>query len=136
MRGRRAEYGPAMRATLVLVLVLALGGRARAGLRDPSAPGPFAVGVTTRTFVDASRGRTLVTEVWYPAVAAGRDATPRHGRFALVLAAHGNCGFRTNYEYLTTFLATHGFLVAAPDFPGFNKAVCDAGQPETGLVAE
>src|SRR5262249_41071364 len=32
---------------------------------DPSADGPFAVGVTTLTLVDATRGRTLVTEVWY-----------------------------------------------------------------------
>jgi len=135
MPGPRPEYGRGMRATIVIVAMLAAG-IARAGVRDPGAPGPFAVGVTTRTFVDAARGRTLVTEIWYPASRGGRDAPLRNGGFPLVLAAHGNCGFRTNYEYLTTFLATHGFLVAAPDFPGFNKGVCDAGQPETGLVAE
>ncbi len=36
---------------------------------DPAAPGPFQVGVMTVEFVDPTRegGRTLVTEIWYPA---------------------------------------------------------------------
>src|SRR5262245_5613173 len=88
---------------------------------DPSADGPFDVGVTTLTLVDATRGRTLVTEVWYPARTVGRDAVPRRGRYPLVLTAHGYCGFRTNYEYLTIALAARGFVVAAPDFPEFTK---------------
>src|SRR5581483_815490 len=67
--------------------------------------------------------------------ATGRDAPPRAGRFPLVLVAHGNCGFRTNYEYLTVPLAAEGFVVAAPDFPGFNKAVCDAGAGSIGDIA-
>src|SRR5262245_24978404 len=64
-----------------------------------------AVGGTPLTIVDTSRGRTLGTEVWYPAARAGRDAPMRRGRFPLVLIAHGFCGFRTNYEYLATHLA-------------------------------
>ena len=123
-----------MRTVAVLLWVLAVAAVPDARVVDPGAPGPFAVGTATRTFVDQARGRTLVTEIWYPAVADGRDARARHGRWPLVLLAHGNCGFRTNYVYLTAFLASHGFLVAAPDFPGFNKAVCDAGVPESGLV--
>jgi dienelactone hydrolase len=113
-----------MRRSFVLVVTLAAGVAGAAP--DPSAPGRFAVGVTTLTLVDTSRGRTLVTEAWYPARAAGRDARPRRGRHPLVLLAHGFCGFRTNYEYLTVSLASHGFLVAAPDFPGFNAAECQA----------
>jgi predicted dienelactone hydrolase len=46
-----------------------------------------------------------------------------------VLVAHGNCGFRTNYEYLTVTLASWGFMVAAPDFPTFNKTDCDNHVP-------
>lgn len=110
---------------LVGLALLALASTAGAADLDPSAAGPFAVGVTTLTFVDTSRGRTLVTEVWYPAEAPGRDEPIRRGRYPLVLMAHGNCGFRTNYEYLTVALAARGFLVAAPDFPGFNKIDCD-----------
>jgi predicted dienelactone hydrolase len=67
--------------------------------------------------------------VWYPADVAGRDTPPRHSRWHLVLVAHGSCGFRTNYEYLTVPLASRGFLVAAPDFPGFNKTDCDDHVP-------
>src|SRR5262249_43426195 len=69
--------------------------------------------------------RILPTEVWYPARYSGRDAPIRRGRFPLVLVAHGHCGLRTNYTYLTTHLASWGFVVAAPDFPGYNKAACD-----------
>jgi predicted dienelactone hydrolase len=116
---------------LVAVLALAaLALPARAAAVDPSADGRFPVGVTTLTFRDAARGRTLVTEVWYPAQAAGRDTAARRGTYPLVLVAHGHCGFRTNYEYLSMPLASWGFLVAAPDFPGINQADCDAGVPE------
>lgn len=120
-----------MRAAFALVVLLS---GVAAGY-DPGATGRFAVGSTTLTLVDAPRGRTLVTEVWYPAATAGRDVALRRGRFPLVLDAHGNCGFRTNYEYLTTHLASRGFVVAAPDFPGINRDACDAG-PETGLTIE
>jgi predicted dienelactone hydrolase len=126
----RTLQGILPRVTRLLSLaLLALAAGALAADLDPSADGPFAVGVRTVTFVDAARSRTLVTEVWYPADAAGRDATPRHGRWRLVLVAHGNCGFRTNYEYLTIPLASRGFLVAAPDFPGINQTDCDNHVP-------
>lgn len=115
-------------------LLAALSVPASAATVDPSGPGPFAVGVTTLTLVDAVRGRTLVTEVWYPADTAGRDTPVRRGRYTLILLAHGNCGFRTNYEYLTIPLASFGFVVAAPDFPGFNKTDCDAGVPPGDVV--
>ena len=49
--------------------------------------------------------------------------------------AHGLCGSRLNYEYLTTHLASHGFIVAAPDFPGLTDADCDPG-PVSGAVEE
>jgi predicted dienelactone hydrolase len=121
-----ARYATPMR-TGALLLVLLLGGAA------PTAAHP--VGVATLALEDAARGRRLVTEVWYPARATGRDAPPRAGRFPLVLVAHGHCGFRTNYQYLTVPLAGEGFVVAAPDFPGFNKAVCDAGAESIGDIA-
>src|SRR6185436_18311173 len=92
---------------------------------DPAAE-IHAVGSATLAFVDAARGdRTLETEVWYPATSDGRDAQLRRGRYPLVIVAHGNCGFRLNYEYLTVHLASRGFVVAAPDFPGVVKSDCD-----------
>jgi predicted dienelactone hydrolase len=126
----------AMRTGPALLLAIVVAGPAGAADLDPGRPGRFAVGVATLDLADASRSRRLVTEVWYPATAAGRDTPLARGRFPLVLVAHGHCGFRTNYEYLTVHLASWGFVVAAPDFPGFTKAVCDRGEPITGLAAE
>jgi dienelactone hydrolase len=113
---------------LARAAVLVLFGVAAARAGDPAAAGPFKVGVTTLTLVDASRGgRTLVTEVWYPARHDGRDAPARRGRHPLVLLAHGHCGSRLNYQVLTTQLASRGFVVAAPDFPQF---CLDTGIPD------
>jgi predicted dienelactone hydrolase len=81
-------------------------------------PGHLAVGVRTLDLFDASRGRKLTTEVWYPAKSAGRD-TPTQQHHQLVILVHGHCGSRTNYEYLTRTLAARGLIVAAPDVPSF-----------------
>ena len=121
---------------MALLALAALALPARGVGVDPSTDGPFTVGVTTLTFTDPARGRTLVTEVWYPAQAAGRDAPARRGRYPRVLVAHGYCGFRTNYEYLSVPLASWGFLVAAPDFPGINRADCDAGVPPGDVIGD
>jgi len=126
----------AVRAALALLLVTSIAaGVAAAGVADPSLPGRFPVGVATLVLPAPTLGRTFVAEVWYPAAHAGRDAPLRRGRFPLVVVVHGNCGFRTNYEYLTAALAAHGFTVAAPDMPGFVKAACDAGHDDAGEVA-
>ena len=125
-----------MRSRFALVLLLAVTAGVRAADIDPSVDGPFAVGSTTVVLTDTSRGRTLTTEVWYPADTAGRDVAVHPGRYRLVLVAHGNCGFRTNYEYLTVPLAGWGFVVAAPDFPGFNKADCDAHVPAGDIIGD
>lgn len=115
------------RASLLLVLV-ALAARVYAAA-DPAHAGKLAVGVTTVSAVDHSReDRTLPTEIWYPARSAGRDAEPLPKSYPLILMAHGFCGSRLNYEYLTTHLASWGFVVAAPDFTGVTQAACAAGQ--------
>jgi predicted dienelactone hydrolase len=110
---------------LLVLLALFVPALAAGAPPDPSGPGRFAVGVTSLTVVDDARGRSLVTEVWYPASGAGLA----RGRFPLVLLAHGSCGFRTNYEYLSEPLASFGFIVAAPDFPGVTRADCVNGLP-------
>ena len=79
-----ASYGAAVQVRFIAATLLALATSAVAA-RAPNAAGRFAVGSTTVTVLDASRaGRTLVTEVWYPAEAAGRDTQLRRGRFPLV----------------------------------------------------
>jgi alpha-beta hydrolase superfamily lysophospholipase len=48
-------------------------------------------------------------------VFVGTVPEPRSGRFPLVLFSHGYAGFRDQSTYLTTHLASWGFVVAAPD---------------------
>lgn len=111
---------------------------------EPGAVGPYAVGVTT--IETTSEGRTLPIEVWYPASLAGgapeeiyavmlgalklteipsglgasRDAPldPRGAPYPVVMFSHGNGGMRIQSIYLTEHLASHGFVVAAPDHVG------------------
>lgn len=99
-------------------------------LAAPAGAARFPVGVTTMTFTKTSvttgQPRVLDTVIWYPAVrrsgtadALGlRDATPRRGRFPLLVFSHGTCGLPTEASYLTTALAAEGFVVAAPPHPG------------------
>ena len=112
------------------------GGDPSAVVRDPAARGPWQVGVTTIEVSDpAWPTRDLLIELWYPAthaVDAERDqqlgielssvrgAAPDHrgGPFPLVGFSHGNQGVRFQSVYLTEHLASHGFVVVAPDHPG------------------
>ena len=136
---------------------------------DPSMRGPHPVGVRTVEIADPARpGRTLVTEIWYPAdpaaptspkvtyglsngdlaALAGDDsggyfallgmtagdsslleivetdavrdvamAAPDPSR-GLVLFSHGFRGIRYQSTFLTVWLASHGYVVAAPDHQG------------------
>ena len=114
--------------TAAALIVLALVTSAP-GTPDPTRPGTLAVGVTTGAAVDGTRAnRTLPTEIWYPARRTGRDVEPLARRYPLVLIAHGLCGSRLYYDYLAPHLASHGLIVAAPDFTGITRAACDAGQ--------
>lgn len=51
---------------------------------------------------------------------AVRDAEPRGGdtRFPIILFSHGSSGVRMQSNYLTVFLASHGYVVASPDHVG------------------
>lgn len=114
---------------------------------DPFIRGEFPVGVRTIELADDGKGYALTTEVWYPATeefrgrdlneqtrdrfkitelfpempqAAVRDAAPLAQKNPLVMYLHGGYGHRREATEICTFLASHGFTVAAPDFPGDN----------------
>jgi dienelactone hydrolase len=101
--------------------------------------------VRTIQIRDESRGgRRLEVELWYPAseafrgrdldeatrdrfsIAPGldavqnavRDADPADGRFPLLVQCHGANAHRRDKTELCTHLASHGYVVASPDFPG------------------
>jgi dienelactone hydrolase len=110
-----------------------------AELSTLSKRGPHAVGVTTLDVADPQDPvRRLPTDVWYPVDAAwlGSEAiceaphpfAQRHEAFVdapatggplpLVAFSHGNAGLRRQSTFLTTHLASHGFVVVAPDHSG------------------
>lgn len=124
-----------------LVSVAILGNSCPLGAPDQT--GPYAVGRTTITIVDADRDdRTMPVDVWYPAVDDGEtpfsvydllvsvivsdlalDNPPAaDGEFPLLVFSHGNAGIRFQSIFLQEHLASHGFIVAAPDHVGNTAA--------------
>lgn len=112
----------------------------------PASLGDDAVGVTQITVADPAGYRRLTTEVWYPAAArsdapdavyevqamgmvaarigsiahAHRDVAPLRGDGPrpVVLLSHGRGSTRFANASLAEVLASHGYVVAAPDHPG------------------
>lgn len=99
-------------------------------------PGPFPVSQFTLAIVDPSRptpangsvpaapGRALPTEVWSP---ASSGSAP----YPLIVFGHGLGGSRSSLSSLSEHLASHGFIVAAPDFP-----LSNGGAPGGPTIAD
>lgn len=64
----------------------------------------------------------------------GLPAAP--GRFPLVVFAHGFSGYRDQSTFLTSWLATWGFVVAAPDLLDHDLTAVLSGQDTTSLTAD
>ena len=127
---------------------------------DPFRRGPLPAGVRTVTGADATRGRRLRIEIWYPATEAYagqdtadvtrdtwsmgdvrfaqdavRNATPRAGPFPLVAFSHGSGGHRRQSTFLCTHLASHGYVVAAVDHVGNTTADMPAAPDRADIAA-
>lgn len=112
---------------------------------NPAEAGHFAVGRSTFTAVDDARDdRTLTFDVWYPVdpiddagpfsvydlIFAGIESdaaradvpVSRDGPFPLIVFSHGSNGIRFQSYFLMEALASHGFVVVAPDHAG-NTAI-------------
>ncbi len=84
-------------------------------------PGPYKTASIDTLFVDSSRptaanrdypgasDRSLATTLWYPQ--NSDDAHP------LVIHSHGFTSTRTDMSYVAELLASHGYVVAAADYP-------------------
>ena len=116
----------------------------------PQVAGPHAVGVVTQRVHDHERDRELEVEIWYPARTRGaarpavygvqalggtvarlrspldarRGAEPLRssGPRPLVLWSHGAASNRFANVSLAEVLASHGYVVAAPDHRGHTTA--------------
>lgn len=110
---------------------------------SPAEPGDHAVGRRTITLVDEARdGRELTVDIWYPADEGAAAAAPLSvysfipgveftaelaaadvpvddgGPFPFVVYSHGSGGQRFVASDNAELLASHGFVVAAPDHTG------------------
>ncbi len=98
--------------------------------------GPFGVGVTTFELVDTSRPtrangdfagteeRLLPVEAWYPAAPSATEPEVRDtdldaagSPYPIIVFGHGFSGIRRQSTGYTQHLASHGYIVVAPDFP-------------------
>lgn len=118
------------------------------------APGPWAVGYAgdTLTWADPVGGaaRTLRLAWWFPAAAPGdthptyaglwpsevawSDAAPAAGPFPLAVFSHGHQGYAENSSFLMEHLASHGWVVVAPDHLG--NTVFDGADRTAAIYAQ
>nr|AEM45109.1 hypothetical protein [uncultured organism] len=133
-------------ATLVAACSDSGSGSPPATSEDFLAPGPFAVSSTSVSLIDTSRAtppagtspgsstRVLPTDVYFPAqggepgaLVPGAALDSDGGPYPLILFAHGLFGARTNFQATLVHLASHGYVVAAADFPETNFGTIVAG---------
>ena len=93
------------------------------------APGPWAVGREQHELVDSRRPtdangdfagapvRRLPTRVWFPAAPGGEGNGRPAGPFPLIAYSHGFFSNSAEASYLAQYLASHGYVVVAADFP-------------------
>lgn len=105
-----------------------------------TAPGRYQVATREFTFVDSSRAtpangtyagapdRTLVTKVWFPSSDGTQAAT---GSFPVIAYAHGFLSGRDEAVDLKNHLASHGYVIVAPDFP-----LSNGGAPGGPTIAD
>lgn len=115
---------------------------------DVFSRGPYPVGVKTVRWVDSTRNRTLPVEIYYPATSAyaGKDLNPAtqdqysvdgdftgaaskkqsairdaeavREEFPVIIYAHGFAGNRREFNYLCTYITSHGYRVVSADHVG------------------
>ena len=135
-----------LRVLLLFVLAVAIGACGGSDPEPVDAPdllGPFAVGHTVFTPIDASRDdRSLLVDVWYPIDAEDAQDAPRttydlaagigldskvaleglpvsaRQNQTLLVFSHGYGGINTQSVDLMEALASHGFIVASPEHTG------------------
>ncbi len=99
----------------------------------PDALGPYGIGTADIT-ITGRTGVELVVQVWYPSWTTDKRAYSYLGAYSglaqdrpgpacdrarpLMAFSHGNTGVRWQSTFMTEYLASHGFVVVAPDHTG------------------
>ncbi|CAO5254643.1 Isoform II [Frankia sp. AgKG'84/4] len=80
----------------------------------------------------------LVGNIGIDSDVAVTGARPAPGPFPLVVFSHGSAGSRVQAAYLMEALASHGYVVAAPDHPGDTMVDFAAGraQPQIAMAVD
>lgn len=120
VESRATRLVAALSGTLALVATACSSGG------DEATPAPTPTTTTTtveletevveETFTDGERGRTLRTLIRYP---------PTGGPHPLVVFSHGLTARPETYTAITTEIAEHGYVVAAPEFPNTSGVADD-----------
>ena len=79
----------------------------------------YQIGRTQITFQDASRGnRSIQTEIYYPAVAAGNDVTIESGTYPVIVFGHGFVMAWDAYQNLWEEFVPRGYIMVFPRTEG------------------
>jgi predicted dienelactone hydrolase len=134
-------------ASVVLALVLCIP-LAASATKVPAPDGPFKVGV--RIMHARIDGRNAPFLVWYPAQKTGGkpypystniplqaylDAAPDRSQapYPLVLFSHGMGGCAAQHVFINENLASHGYVVVAPDYREAAMCHIEGGQEISGM---
>ncbi|WP_392408566.1 alpha/beta hydrolase [Chlorogloeopsis fritschii PCC 9212] len=78
-------------------------------LPDLTSQGRFGFTKQTLKFFEPARARVLVTDIYLPNIAT---------KVPVILISHGLGTDSSNFQYLATHLASYGFAVVVPNYPG------------------
>jgi dienelactone hydrolase len=103
-----------IRCAMLLILLSFLSGSAEESY-DPASPGPFKTQrQELETLKDDSRdGRLVQTRITAP---------DGKGPFPLIIMSHGNGGNWSSHQHIADHLASHGYIVLAPNHPASDTA--------------
>ena len=79
---------------------------------------PYLIGSRTITFFDAGRSRNIETNIYYPGLTAGTNATVVDGAFPVLVIGHGFVMTPNAYANLWEHFVPRGYIVALPTTEG------------------
>ena len=79
----------------------------------------YNIGKQTITFTDASRGnRNIETDIFYPAITNGNNASIINEKFPVIIMGHGFVMTVNSYENLSDYFVPKGYIIILPKTEG------------------